>query len=116
MHEQSLRLQFPELDPVIDDLFLLEAHQVACLPERAPRDELATVLRARPGLRAHLCARHPPTEPFLAELLRTASPNMDLAECEDRLVWELADWIVYQRAPAMYDASVVSAWSMEALR
>lgn len=41
---------------------------------------------------------------------------MDLKECEDRLVWELADLIVYQRAPEMYDATLVNAWSRSALR
>ncbi|MBT8470129.1 MAG: hypothetical protein KJN97_15390 [Deltaproteobacteria bacterium] len=41
---------------------------------------------------------------------------MNLVECEERLLWDLADLIVYQRAPAMYDSTVVSAWSREALR
>jgi ubiquinone/menaquinone biosynthesis C-methylase UbiE len=41
---------------------------------------------------------------------------MDLAECEDRLLWELADLIVYQRDPAMYDSTTESTWSRAALR
>jgi hypothetical protein len=29
-----LREMFPDLDPEVDDLFLLESHQIAALPER----------------------------------------------------------------------------------
>lgn len=117
MYSEDLRKRFPALAPVVDDLFLLEPHQIACLPQRAPRGELAAVLRKHPKLVRFFSVRHPPIEPFLSDLLH-ASPSveMDLAECEDRLLWELADLIVYQRDPAKYDSTTVSTWSRDALR
>ncbi len=117
MYAEALRKRFPKLAPVVDDLFLLEPHQIARLPQRAPRGELAAVLREYPKLVRFLSVRHPPIEPFLSDLLHAApSLEMDLAECEDRLLWELADLIIYQRAPAMYDSSIVNTWSRAALR
>jgi len=117
MYGEDLRKRFPTLAPVVDDLFLLEPHQIARLPQRAPRGELATVLQEYPKLVRFFTVRHPPIEPFLSDLLHAApSLEMDLAECEDRLLWELADLIVYQRDPAMYDSTTVSTWSRAALR
>lgn len=116
MYAEDLRKRFPKLAPVVDDLFLLEPHQIACLPQRAPHEELAVVLRKYPKLVRFFSVRHPPIEPFLSELLHTTpTVGMELAECEERLVWELADWIVYQRAPAMYDATIVDIWNRAAL-
>lgn len=40
----------PNLNPVVDDLFLLEAHQIAGLPERGRGPEPAAVVHARPRL------------------------------------------------------------------
>ena len=117
MYREDLRKRFPALAPVVDDLFLLEPHQIARLPQRAPRCELAAVLREHPKLVRFFSVRHPPIEPFLSELLRAApSIEMEPVECEDRLLWELADLIVYQRAPAMYDSTLVDTWSRAALR
>ena len=117
MYAEDLRKRFPKLAPVVDDLFLLEPHQIACLSQRAPRGALAAVLREYPKLVRFFSVRHPPIEPFLSDLLHAApSLEMELAECEDRLLWELADLIVYQRDPAMYDSTTVSAWSRAALR
>lgn len=112
-----LREMFPGLNPVADDLFLLEAHQIAGLPERAPARELAGVLHADPRLRRFLIARHPPIEGFLERLLTEHEPvgEEGLAEFEQALVWELADWIVYQRAPAGYDTGTTVDWDLAAV-
>jgi SAM-dependent methyltransferase len=116
MYADGLRRQFPQLEPVVDDLFLLESHQIAALPQRAPRADLAVVLRASPQLVRFLVTRHPPIEPFLEELLHAAeSKEDDLAASADRLLWEIADYIVYQREPAMYDTRVDYRWGIEAL-
>ena len=117
MYAEALRKRLPKLAPVVDDLFLLEPHQIARLPQRAPRGEFAVVLREYPKLVRFFSVRHPPIEPFLSELLHaTPTIEMELVECEDRLLWELADLIVYQRDPAMYDSTTVSTWSRAALR
>jgi hypothetical protein len=108
---------FPGLNPEVDDLFLLDAHQVAGLPDRAPAQELAAVLHADPRLHRFLIARHPPIEGFLERLLTEHPPvgEEDLAAFEQALVWELADWIVYQRAPRRYDTGVKVDWDLAAV-
>jgi SAM-dependent methyltransferase len=116
MYADHLREMFPELDPVVDDLFLLEAHQIAQLPDRAPHRELALVLDGQPRLLRFLAARYPPIEPFLTQVVEEHAPSgSDIAQVEEDLVWELADLIVYQRAPALYDAKVSRRWTFDAL-
>lgn len=117
MYAGLLKGMFPDLQPELDDLFLMEAHQIAGLPERAPARELATVLHAYPRLHRYFVARHPPIEGFLTRLLTEAGPvgAEDLVSCERALVWELADWIVYQRAPEYYDAKATHDWDLAAV-
>lgn len=104
-YTEQLQQRFPGLDPRTDDLFLLEDHQIASLPDRAPRRALAAVVRADPRLHRFLVARHPPIRALLAQLLAEYGPAADaeLMAYEQELVWEIADWIVYQRAPDRYD-------------
>jgi hypothetical protein len=56
---------FPDLRPRVDDLFLLEAHQIANLPDRVPARELAAVLHAQLRIVRFFAIRHPPIEGFL---------------------------------------------------
>ncbi len=108
---------YPDLAPDVGDLYLLEEHQIAELPGRAPGPELAAVLHAYPDLRAFLVARCPRIEEFLAELTADHGPAEEggLAACESALVWELADWIVYQRAPELYERRTVVDWDLAAV-
>ncbi|NNF89536.1 MAG: methyltransferase domain-containing protein [Acidimicrobiia bacterium] len=117
MYADALRSTFPDLDPGVDDLFLLEPHQIAELPERAPSRELAAVLHAHSTVCRFLLRRHPAIEGFLTELLADHGPvaEGELAACEQALVWELADWIAYQRAPEMYDAGAQVDWDLAAV-
>jgi ubiquinone/menaquinone biosynthesis C-methylase UbiE len=108
---------FPGMDPVLDDLFLLEAHQIAGLPDRAPARELAAALHADPRLLRFFVTRHPPIEEYLSGLLADygpVAPN-DLAAHVQSLVWELADLIMYQRAPDTYDAESQIDWDIAAV-
>ena len=103
-YADALQSRFPGLDPQVDDLFLLEAHQIASLPTRAPSRDLAAVLHAYPRVRRFFVARHPPIEGYLTQLLAEHGPATDeeLIDREAALLWEIADWIVYQRAPQLY--------------
>jgi SAM-dependent methyltransferase len=116
-YAEVLRATFPGLDPVVDDLFLLEAHEVAELPLRVPGPELAAVLHTNPSLRLFLCRRHPPVAGILDELLATHGPvpEAELSRCVDAVLWEVADWIVYERAPAYYDQQVTIPWDVTAV-
>jgi SAM-dependent methyltransferase len=116
MYADALRARFPDLDPVVDDLFLLDAQQIAGLPERAPQEELGVVLRTRPDLVRYLVTRHPPIASFLADLARGPEPShAEYSAASNELVWEIADLIVYQRAPRMYDEKVGRGWDRAAL-
>ena len=104
-YAELLRKRFAGLDPRVDDLFLLEAHQVAELPVRAPARDLAAVLHANPSVRRFLTTRHPPIDGYLTQLLVEHDPVADeqRSDAEAALLWEIADWIVYPRAPERYD-------------
>ncbi len=106
-YAQLLEERFPDLDPCVDDLLLLEAHQIAGLPDRAPARELAAVLHAHPRVRRFFVIREPAIEPFLDTVLAEHDrvDGDELSTCEHSLLWELADLIVYQRDPARYDAT-----------
>lgn len=117
MYAGSLQRMFPALDPVVDDLFLLEAHQIGGLPDRAPSRELAAVLHADPRLHRFFVTRHPPIEEYLSRVMTEHGPAAtdDLATCRQTLVWELADLIVYQRAPESYDTGSRVDWDIAAV-
>ena len=104
-YAESIRQMFPTLDPVVGDLFLLEPHQIANLPDRAPPTELAAVLRANPQLKDYLVARHPPIAGYVEGLIadQPAGVDADLAASEQELLWEVGDLICYQKAPQLYD-------------
>lgn len=116
-YAEALNEMFPDLDPVVDDLFLLEADQISYLPERAPARDLAAVLHADPRLHRFLITRHPPIEEFLERLLAEYHPieGSDLVTSSRALVWELADWIVYQREPETYDSQAHVDWDVAAV-
>jgi len=115
-YADHLRKRFPDLAPVVDDLFLLEAHQIANLPQRAPRDLLGIVLLSRPDLVRFLVTRYPPIESFVTTLIDdTGSDDADFVAAAEELAWEIADYIVYQRAPEMYDAKAETSWGRDAL-
>lgn len=116
MYADALRERFYDLAPVVDDLLLLEPHQVAALPQRAPLRELGAVLCSRPELVRFLVTKHPPIEPFVATLLDRDKPSQEeLVAASETLLWEIADMIVYQRAPELYDERVESSWERSAL-
>lgn len=117
MYGDTLRRTFPDLEPRVDDLFLLEAHQIAGLPQRAPAPELAAVLHAYPDVRSFLATRCPSLAGWLDGLLAAhrAPPGADVGAALDRLLWEIADEIVYQRAPEIYDAVARESWDARAV-
>lgn len=112
-----LRDRFPDLNPEVDDLFLLEAHQIADLPRRVPARELAAVLRAHPRLHRFLVTRCPSVEKPFARLMAgpVAGGADDLAACERVVVWEVADLIIYQRAPEYYETNSGVDWDIAAV-
>ena len=59
----------------MDNLFLLETHQIATLPDNEPHTPaLAAVLHSRPALWRFFVVRHPPIEAFLGRVLADHDP------------------------------------------
>jgi SAM-dependent methyltransferase len=116
-YADPLRGMFPDLNPDVDDLFLLEAHQIADLPHRVPAGDLGVVLRAHPRLHRFLVTRCPAVQESFAQLLarQPRGRGADLAACEQAVVWEVADWIVYQRAPVDYEIHAGIDWTIGAV-
>ena len=114
-YAQALQQTFVGLAPVVDDLFLLEAHQIALLPDRAPHRELAAVLHVHPNLHRFFVVRHPSIGGFLDRVLSEHGPagDGDLPAMRDTLLWEIADWIAYQREPETYDAAAPVSWDLD---
>ncbi|MDP8225191.1 MAG: class I SAM-dependent methyltransferase [Candidatus Lernaella stagnicola] len=107
-YEAQLRETFGELDLGVEDLFLLDDFQIGYLPERAPRRELAVTLHANPALRRYFVSKWPPIATYLATILRLFQPVDDrktLISCADRLVWEIAEMIVYNKHPDFFARS-----------
>jgi SAM-dependent methyltransferase len=101
----------------VADLFALEAHQIAELPSRAPDKALAEVLHAHPDVLVFLQVRHPPIADHLSRVLaeHPSADGADLEASEQELLWEIADLLVYDTAPELYDALPTNDWDFGAV-
>ena len=110
------RRLFPSLELDVGDLYLLEWFQIAGLPERVPERELTQALHAHPKLASFFVARHPPFAAYVDRLLAEHEPvdGDELLVAEQAILWEIAEWIVYQREPQMYDTLSVHDWDIVA--
>jgi SAM-dependent methyltransferase len=117
MYGERLRDLFPGLDPVVEDLFLLESLQVGTLLERASPADLAPVLHAHPAVRRYLVQRRPEAAQAIDGLLARHPPmaGAELEAAAARLLWEIGDEIVYQRMPDAYDEVARRDWDATAL-
>jgi SAM-dependent methyltransferase len=97
----------------IDDLFLLESFQIAYLPGWVPEREFAAVLHAKPEIRRFLAARCPQIASFMDSLLaKYIGPYdaEDLIASGDIVVWTIADLLVYNKCPEVYDRLPFHQW------
>jgi ubiquinone/menaquinone biosynthesis C-methylase UbiE len=97
----------------IEDLYLLEAFQIAYFPGGVPERELAVVLWAYPAIQHYLTKRCPSILGFLERVLKEHEPAEDkgeLAACGEELVWSMADWLVYNKCPEAYDRLEFHRW------
>jgi len=97
----------------IDDLFLLEAFQIAYFPGWAPERELSMVLHARPEIRKFLITRCPEVKGFIDRIYQDhgGSGNAEQLEAaSETLIWTLADSLVYNKCPEVYDRLPFHKW------
>ena len=108
-----LRELFAGADLHIGDLYLLESFQIEYLPGWVPERELALVLWAHPSIDFFLRTKSPAVSQFLDATKAghpPAADRSDLARAEDVVVWTIADLIVYNKCPELYDGLEFHGW------
>ena len=108
-------MRFPEISLHAEDLLLLESFQIKYLPERVPAREFATLLNEYPVVHRFLVNKYPPIASFLSGLLEENKPAGDRTQimdhCQEAL-WEIADLIVYNKHPELYDRNIRIHWDI----
>lgn len=109
----ALRKLFAGADLHIEDLYLLDPFQVEYLPGWLPERELALVLWAHPPIDRFLRAKCPAVSGFLDAAKASHPPSPDrseIAKAADAVVWTIADLIVYNKCPELYDRLEFHNW------
>ena len=109
----ALKKLFANVELDIEDLYLLESFQIEYLPGWIPERELALVLWAHPSIDRFIRIKCPNVTQFLdatkARYVPSEDPS-DLARAEDVVVWTIADLIVYNKCPDVYDGLEFHSW------
>ena len=114
-YSKTLKKLFAGITLNIEDLLLLETFQIKYLPDRVPKKEFAVLLRANPIVHRYLISKYPPIEDFINAVLKENKPirNKNTIEeyCQE-LLWEIAELIVYNKFPEIYDSNVELNWDI----
>jgi ubiquinone/menaquinone biosynthesis C-methylase UbiE len=96
----------------LEDLYLLESFQIEILPGITD-PELAAVLHAFPSIKRFLLTRCPGVSASIERIMKKYSPaknDRELKKISDKLVWSIADWLVYGKCPQAYDNLDFHRW------
>ena len=114
MSEANLfRRIFKGVSLEIEDMFLLESFQIGYFPDRVPKKEFAAVLWTNPSLKHFLVKKCPQIQYFIEQGMAQFSPaasNQELVKYSDALVWAVADLLIYNKCPEVYDALEFHRW------
>lgn len=97
----------------VEDLYMLEAFQIEYLPGWVREGDLSAVLWAHPSLERFLRSKCPTISGVIDGIMAncgSASDAQALAENEERLVWTIADMLVYSKCPEAYDRLEFHGW------
>jgi SAM-dependent methyltransferase len=115
-YSKTLKKLFAGITLNVEDLLLLETFQIKNLPDRVPKKEFSVLLRANPVIHRYLISKYPPIENFINTILKENKPvnNKSIIEkyCQE-LLWEIADLIVYNKYPEVYDVKVEFTWDLD---
>jgi len=114
-YSKMLRELFPDITLKVEDLFHLETFQIKYLPERVPENEFSVLLRANPFIQRFLTTKEAVIESFVNEALKRNEEISDkkvIDELSQELLWEIADLIVYNKHPEIYDDKVNFPWNI----
>lgn len=115
-YEKMLRQLFHGVDLKVEDLYLLEAFQIGTLQSRVPEQEFAAVLFAYPSIKNFLMSKHPPIAEYIQRVQDKYGPaanEKNIAESSDRLIWEVAEMIIYNKYPEVYDTRAILGWDFK---
>ena len=116
--EDALRQTYKGVDLKVEDLYLLEACDLESLLERVTPQVLAAVIHANPALRRVWSTRYPEICAFIDKVTTEYGPaptKKELDSLTDKIVWEIAELLVYHRYPKIYDERAAIAWDFEEL-
>lgn len=115
-YSKMLKELFAGISLTVEDLLLLESFQIKYIPDRVPHKEYATLIRNYPFVKTFLELKYPSIKDFNNELINAHEENNDsilIKEYCDELIWEIADLIVYNKHPEIYDDKADFNWSIE---
>jgi len=111
-----LRELFYGISLCVEDLLLIESFQINYFSERVPQKEFAALIRKYPFVRKFLILKNPSIEKFINYILKANEEIKDqklIKKFCDELLWEIADLIVYNKLPEIYDEKVKFTWSID---
>ena len=110
-----LKRLFDGIELNAEDLLHLESFQIPYLPDRVPQKEFSTLLREYPFIERFLISKHPSIKNFINDIFKENEKITDkdlINEHCDKLIWEIADLIVYNKHPEIYDDKVTFTWDI----
>ena len=116
--EDMLRQTYQGVDLRVEDLYLLESCDLESLHERVTHRALAAVIHANPALQDVWRTHYPKLGLFMDKVTSAygpASNQKELDSLTDKIIWELAELLVYHRYPEIYDERATIAWDFEEL-
>jgi SAM-dependent methyltransferase len=112
----TFKNMFKGADLEVEDLYLLESFQIAYWPGWVPERDLAAVLWSRPALQRFLVKKCPSISTFLERVKHQFGPEEnpdELSICGQNLVWTIADLLVYNKCPQVYDSLEFHNWDFK---
>jgi len=104
---------FKNADLELEDLLLLESFQLSYLPGWVPEDAFSTVLFQHPAIRRFMVKKCPEIGDFISKVIEEGEPascTERILEAEDELIWTIADLLVYNKCPEVYDNLAFHQW------
>lgn len=115
-YSTKLKQLFSGIKLNAEDLLHLESFQIKYLPDRVPQKEFSVLLRTYPFIQRFLISKYPSIENFINTILKENKAINDkdvINESCDVLLWEIADLIVYNKYPEIYDDKVKFSWDIK---
>jgi len=112
-YEKRLKKLFHGIDLKVEDLLLLETFQIDYLKSRLPKKEFSAVLFANPLIKGFLINKHPPMAEYIKKVQDKYGPaanKKELLEFTDRAIWEIAELLVYNKYPDVFDKRSIIKW------